>query len=225
MLGPGKIGKSDFWSRGEKTLFLECEPGLNHLEVMSLQCRGWSDIQQAGGLLYKAWEKGGLLYDTLVIDTADRFVAYANEEIITRAKEKYKEEVASKINSIGDIPNGSGWYWSTELVTNALRKFTDLPLAVVLIAHVERKTVEEPTRKYTRETISIGGQTGTNILHWADHTLLVRARQNGDKIERCLRTKPMDSMEAGSRGNIVEDGFMWEASMAENYRKFRALFE
>lgn len=225
MIGPGKVGKSDFWSRGEKTLFLECEPGLNHLEVMSVPCRSWQDIQNAGAALYTAWQAGKLPYDTLVIDTVDRFVAYGQEEIIHRAKEKYKEEVADKINSIGDIPNGSGWYWATELMTNAIGKFTDLPLAVVLISHIDRKIVKEPTREYTKETISVGGQTGTNLLHWADHTLHVRARMVSDKIERCIRTKPSDAMEAGSRGGIVPDGMRWQEDMTENYKAFRGLFE
>lgn len=225
MLGDGKIGKSDFWSRGEKTLFLECEPGLNHLEVMSIPCRAWGDVQNAGGLLYKAWAAKEFPYDTVVIDTGDRFVDFGNEEIIERAKEKYKAEVADKINSIGDIPNGSGWYWSTELIKNALSKFEQLPCAVVVICHVSKKEVKEPTRSYHRDTISIGGQTGTSLIYWADHTLHVRARSAGDTIERNVRTKPTDTLEAGSRGGIVPDGMRWGKDMTENYKDFRKLFE
>lgn len=225
MIGQGKIGKSDFWSHGEKTLFLECEPGLNHLRCMRMPCRGWKDVQKVGALLYQAREAGNFPYDTLVIDTGDRFVDFGNEEIIERAKAKYKEDIADKINSIGDIPNGSGWYWSTELVKNALGKFDSLPCATVVIAHVQQKEVKDPTRTYHKDTLSIGGQTGTSILYWADHTLHVRARMVGDRVERNVRTKPTDTIEAGSRGNVVPDGMRWGDDMKANYNEFRKLFE
>lgn len=225
MLGAGKIGKSAFWAKGEKTLFLECEPGLNHLEVYKVPCRSWSDIRDTYAELYKAAQHPeSFPYDTIVIDTIDRFVGMANEETIMRAKEKYKKEIADGINSLGDIPNGSGWYASTELIGNALKKFEALPCAVVLIGHVEKKTIKEPTREVTRDTISIGGQTGTNFLHWSDHTLMMRARLAGDNIERCFRTKPTDTMEAGSRGDIVPDGFIIAKDLAASYKEFRGLF-
>lgn len=190
-----------------------------------MPCRSWSDIRDTYAELYKAAQDPATFpYDTIVIDTVDRFVAMANEEVIGRAKEKYKKEIADSINSLGDIPNGAGWYLATELIGNALKKFEALPCAVVLVGHVERKTIKEPTREVTRDTISIGGQTGTNFLHWSDHTLMMRARMAGDSIERCFRTKPTDTMEAGSRGGMVPDGFLITTDIKESYEKFRALF-
>lgn len=204
---------------------MECEAGLNHLEVMKVPCRGWSDIRDAYAALYQAAEAGQYPYDTIVIDTVDRFVAMATEEVIARAKEKYKKEIADSINSLSDIPQGAGWYWQTELVSNAVGKFERLPSALVLIGHVDKKVIREGTREVTFETISIGGQTGINFLHWADHTLHIRSTMAGEEIRRKLKTKPTENLEAGSRGNVVPDGFELTSDMVDNYKRFRSLFD
>mgnify|MGYP001581901621 FL=1 len=57
-LGQAKIGKSDFWSQGERTLFLEFEAGLNHLTCFRLPCRSWEEFTEVLGELYRAHQKG-----------------------------------------------------------------------------------------------------------------------------------------------------------------------
>jgi KaiC/GvpD/RAD55 family RecA-like ATPase len=224
MIGAGKIGKSEFWAQGERTLFCELEAGLNHLRVNKVSCRSWEDVGELYGGLLEAKKAGTLQYDTLVFDTIDRLAALASEEVVQRGKDRYSK-VADQIYSIGDIPNGNGWAWQTEMITNMLSKFEALGMAVVLIGHVATKEIKEPTRTTTKDTISLGGQTGTRLLHWADHTLHVRSRMVGETIQRALRTKPTDTMEAGSRGTVVPDGMMWGPDAAANYATFRKLFE
>ena len=221
-LGQGKIGKSDFWSQGEKTLFLECEAGLNHLTCMKVPCRDWEDITDTLGQLYVLHQKGSFPYDTVVIDTVDRFIDLATAYVIDRAKEKYKD--ASKIETIGDIPNGAGLYQATNLVRITLEKMRQFPCALVLIGHIKAEKLKDGPREYNKQTINIGGQMGAILLHWADHTLHWRARQLGDTVERNIRTKPSEELEAGSRGNLVPDGFRIEGSMKVSYDKFRKLF-
>ena len=224
-LGQGKIGKSDFWSQGDKTLFFEFEPGLNHLSVMKVSIRCWEDFTEALAECYKLLKAGSFPYDTFVLDTADRFIDCANEYVIGRAKEKYKSDMADKIESVGDIPNGAGWYQATTLVRITLNKLKMFPVALVLIGHTKSEKKKDATREYDHETVNIGGQMGGQLLHWADHTLHWRTRMRGDSIERCLRTKPSEALEAGSRGNVVPDGFRINGDMKDAYTKFRSLFD
>lgn len=223
MIGAGKIGKSDFWSQDKKALFLDCEGGLKHLTVMRVPVQGWEDVRTVYAALMKAQQAGDFPYDTIVIDTLDRFISYANEEVIDRAKQKFKKD-ADNINTIGDIPNGAGWAWATELIRNTLAKFEELPVALVLIGHVANKEIKEPTRTIHKDTINIGGQTGTGILHWADHTLHLQAVVQSDGVKRTVRTKPTAILDAGSRGNVVPDGWQWEPDMANNFAALRKLF-
>src|SRR3990167_1801803 len=225
MIGPGKIGKSAFWAEGEKTLFLECEPGLNHLAVFKVPIRSWEDFRQACGKLKGEGDK--LAFDTIVIDTGDKYADLAGQEVVERANEKFSKAIEKglEINSIGDVPEGGGWYQWTKLVHNGLDFLVKLNVAVVVISHYNLKEISTPTMKYNRETISIGGQCGTKLLHWDDHTLNVKAEMSkGGDLKRRIVTRPTLTIEAGSRGNIVPDGFELNGDMKANYTRFRALF-
>lgn len=224
MIGQSGLGKSSFWAQGDKTLFLECESGLNHLEVFKLPIRGWGDFTEAGGSLMQAAQAGTMPYDTIVMDTVDRWIDYANEEVIARGKAKFSK-VASDINTIGDIPNGAGWYMATELIGNYLGKLEKLGCAVVLIGHLATKEVKPAAgQSYHRETISIGGKMGEGLLAWSDHTLMLEGQRYGDQIKRTLRTRPTQTKEGKSRGDIVPDGMAWTGTIVENYQALRALF-
>lgn len=223
MMGMGKIGKSDFWSRGDRNLFLEFEAGLEHLDVMKVPIRNWEDFQDTAGQLYLANESGKFPYETIIVDTADKMVDRAAEYVVEQAQGFYKKVT---VESVGDIPEGKGWYLMKKCVEMALDKLVMFPAAIVLISHVKTVEVTDPSgSKVNKDTISIGGQTGTSLLHWADHTLHCRAKYTGEKLYRMIRTKPTESIDAGSRGNVIEDGFEITEPMDKCYKRFRALFD
>lgn len=221
MLGPGKSGKSEFWSQGKQTVFIETEAGLNHLDVNSYPCRNWDDIRSAVGKLIKSKNHPDFP-DTVVVDTMDRLVDRAIQEIVARGQQKFPK---NEINGVGDIPNGLGWFWQSTMIKEFLGAMEQLPCALVLISHLKQQEVDEIVRKYNRWTISIGGQTGTGILHFVDHTIMLQCQQQGDKLVRTLRTKPTTAYEAGSRGGIIPDGMKWGNDARENYLEFRKLFD
>ena len=110
------------------------------------------------------------------------------------------------------------------MVDNMLVKLSEFPSALVLIGHVQNKEVKEPTRVIHKDTINIGGQMGTRLLHWADHTLHIKSRLDGSRISRTIRTIPTDTMDAGSRGKMVPDGIQWSEDDKANFQAFRGLF-
>ncbi len=225
MIGQGKIGKSAFWACGSKTLFFEFEPGLNHLTCMRVPIRSWGEFRDGMGQLIQLAQGDTFPYDTLIIDTIDMFVIRSGEEIVERARAFFSQKVAERINTIGDIPEGKGWFQQKQLIQIALDKLTQLPAAIVLIGHVQNKEITEPTRRYHKDTINIGGQVGVGFLHWADHTLHVRASYSGQEIRRVIRTMPSESLEAGSRGQLVPDHFVLNGNLTESYQTFRQLFD
>ena len=224
MLGASKIGKSEFWAQEDKALFIEAEAGLNFLEVMKIPTRSWEDIRNIYALLKEQQQKGGVFpYSLLVFDTVDRLLDLAEEEVLSRARDFYKN-IANQINSISDIPNGGGWSKTRELVMGAINKFEEFPCAIALISHISTKRIEEGARKYDKHTISLWSSMGNDILAWADHTLHIEAHMIGDKLTRTVYTIPTQSREAGSRGGIVPNGWAWTANAKENYTKLRQLF-
>jgi hypothetical protein len=222
MLGLAGIGKSEFWAQDDNALFLNTEGGLNAFKVFEIPIRSWDDLREAYMALRKANEDGKFPYSVIVIDTLDRLIDYAQEEVISRAKDFYKKV---EINTIGDIPNGSGWYKQKEMVMNFLTKLEALPCAVAYIAHLDIKRIKEITAEYDKATISIGGSLGDDILAWSDHTLNIEAHRVGDKMQRVVYTIPTQSREAKSRGGMIPSGLKWSEDAKENYKAFRGLFK
>ena len=223
MIGQSGIGKSEFWAQGEKSFFVECEAGLNHLEVLKLPCRSWEGFREIYRLLLEGQKSGELPYDTIVIDTIDRLIDYAHEEIVQRGRERYQK---IEINTIGDIPNGAGWFWTKELISNALGKLEDLGTAVVYIGHLATKKEKiSPIFEIDRRTISVGGQLGEALCAWPDHLLHVESIILGQELKRRVRTFPTQSIEAKSRGGIVPDGIQWSNNAKENYENLKKLFQ
>ena len=54
MIGSAGIGKSEFWSHGDKTLYIQTEAGLNHLSVMKVPVRSWGDFKELFTFMVKA---------------------------------------------------------------------------------------------------------------------------------------------------------------------------
>lgn len=67
LYGSPKLGKSSFASKAPGSLFLECEPGLNHLEVYKVPTYSWEAFLEACKLV----AKGDHNFKTIVIDTVD----------------------------------------------------------------------------------------------------------------------------------------------------------
>ena len=90
VLGSPGIGKSGIFARGEKTLVLQTEAGLNHIKCMKVVIRSWQDWEDTWTALIKAKQSGKFQYDTIGIDTIDNFVDFANDEAVQRGQAKYK---------------------------------------------------------------------------------------------------------------------------------------
>ncbi len=221
MIGPPKVGKSEFWSYGEKTLYLQCEAGLNHLEVMKLPIHDWAMFRDAYTALKQADNEGKFPYDTIVVDTIDKWIDLANDATVERGREKFK---AATIYSIGDIPNGAGWKWSQDTIAMALTKLEQLPACIVLIGHLENKELKlENSVSIHKQTVALSPKVGISVCSWADHILNIEG--GGKTGDRRVRTRPTGGIEAGSRGDVVPENFVWSRDNKSNYEKFRGLFK
>jgi len=223
MIGHSGIGKSTFFSYAEDVGYIETEAGLNFIDACKNTARDWSDLTNIIGALMTAAKEGKFPYKLVVLDTIDRVVDYASDFTVKWAKDKYS---SSDIKGIGDIPNGAGWDMRRQMVAKVLKALEKLPCAVAIIGHLETKKIEELGSKgYDKNTISIGGKVGGDILAWSDHTMNVVGRMQGDTLKRTVYTKPTQSREAKSRGGIVKDGWVWSDNDADNFAKLREQFD
>lgn len=222
MIGAAGIGKSEFWSYGENTLFIQTEAGLNHLSVYKVAIRAWDEFVELYSQLIQSKNSKQLKFDCIIIDTIDKLVDLANEESIARGRAKFR---TIEINTVGDIPNGAGWMWATELISNALTKLEQLGICIAYVGHLDTKEVKTPTSSIHKSSISIGGKMGQFLLAWPDHLLTIQANMQGNKTVRFIKTLPTQTLDAKSRGGMVQDNMLWADNTKENYKQLRNLFQ
>ena len=245
VLGAPKIGKSELFAAGEGTAFLDIEGGLSHLSVVKFpKERPFLDYDELESTInnlvaLKQSNKFPSNIDTLVVDTATRLTQLASEkavEIMNRKHPNKNWETIEEI-SLGGDKGSPGWQLRSNLVDALLGKLKQLDCAIVIIAHMEHKKIKNDLGiDIDRQTIDIGGQLGKAYLRYSDHILNIIGKNDGGIITRTVRALPTATIEAGSRGCCIPDGWvlqnptsktkeaMQEAAKA-NYAKLRSFFE
>jgi hypothetical protein len=194
--GAPKCGKSSFASYFPKAVFLECEPGLNHLEVFRVPTYTWEDFLAACKLV----AQGDHPFETIVIDTVDNAFRYCSEHICRQHNIEYE----------GDMGHGKGWAMVKNEWHRVLTRLASLPYGLNLISHAQDKTIETRTGEYTKTQPSLPDRARGVVLGLVDMILycdtVPRKDASGNvTIDRVMRTKPHPTYEAGDRtGRLPE---------------------
>lgn len=228
LAGPPKSGKTSFLAQGgEKTWFLRCEAGFNHVKTYGEDIRDYKDLDKAIERLLKANAAKLFQWDTLVFDPGPRVMDFIGEHIIDLGREKFPN---SEVNEIGDIGKGTGWFWYKNAVKMLLNRLDPLPCAKVFVFHIhtEEKSdnPKDKTKTYKRDIISASEKLGGPIREWADHVLQVRAGYVGENMTaRALVTRGSKLVEAGTRSKKLPESVAWTTDDAKNYADFRKYFD
>ena len=244
VLGAPKIGKSELFASGEGSAFLDIEGGLSHLSVVKFpKDRPFLDYDELEGCIdgLVALKQSGKLpktIDTFVVDTATRLTQLASDkavEIMNRKHPNKNWETIEEI-SLGGDKGSPGWQLRSNLVDALLGKLKQLDCAVVIIAHMEHKKIKNDLGvDIDKQTIDIGGQLGKAYLRYSDHILNIIGKNDGGIITRTVRAVPTATIEAGSRGGCIPDGWVLQnpasrkpedmkVAAKANYDKLRSFF-
>lgn len=222
MLGASKIGKTEFWAQDDTNFFIRTERGHNHVQNLGMDCTDWNDVEKVIGKLTQASAIKPFPYLTIIVDTGDRLLDFANEHVVQIAQERYKSR---EINGIGEIPEGVGWFMLKQLMNNFLGKFEKLPCAKAMIFHLTTDEREDESgKKYKIDTINLGGKTGKAMMAWYDHIMHIKSQFVGEQLARTIICKPSKTVEAGSRGQMLPEKIQWTNDSKANWIKFRAFF-
>lgn len=196
LYGVPKIGKSTFASRFPEAISLECEPGLNQLEVYKVATYSWEALLEA----CREIAKGQHPFKTIVIDTVDNAFKMCSDHVCGRNGVDYE----------GDIGHGKGWALVKNEWHRVLTRLASLPYGLVLISHAIDKTVETRTGEYTKTQPSLPDRARGVVLGLVDMILYCDTISDRDAagnvvVHRVLRTKPHPTYEAGDRtGRLPE---------------------
>lgn len=243
VLGAPKIGKSELFAQ-DASLFLDIEGGLSHLDVFKLpKERPFIDYDEMERVIDQlvAMRQSGKFpanIDTVVVDTATRFTQLLDEKVLDLLNTKHpgKDWEAIESVTVGGDKGNPGWKMRSNLADALLGKLKQLGCAVVIIAHMEHKKVKNDSGiEIDKQTIDIGGQLGKAYLRYSDHILNIISKNDGGIITRTVRAIPTATVEAGSRGLCIPDGWVLENPKAKtkeamveaakaNYAKLRSFF-
>lgn len=246
VLGAPKVGKSELFSMGDGSVFLDIEGNLSHLNVTRFPkdrpFKDYDELEETVDNLV-AMKQGGKLpssIDAFVLDTATRFTQLCSEkalEILNRKHPNKDWETLEEV-SLGGDKGSPGWSLRTNLADSILGKLKQLGCAIVIIAHTTHKKVKNDLgAEVDKSTIDIGGQLGTSYLKYSKHILNIVSVTGPDGIiTRTVRALPTASIEAGSHGLFIPDKWVLEnpktrsvvdmkAAAKINYDKLRSFFE
>jgi hypothetical protein len=196
LYGSPKLGKSSFASKAPGSLFFECEPGLNHLEVFKVPTYSWEAFLEACKLV----AKGEHNFKTIVIDTIDNAFKMCSDYVCAKHGIEYE----------GDMGHGKGWALVKNEWHRVLTRLASLPYGLIMISHAIDKTIETRTGEYTKTTPSLPDRARNVVLGLVDIILFGDSIAKKDAagnvtIERVVRTKPHPTYEAGDRtGRLPE---------------------
>jgi hypothetical protein len=196
LYGSPKLGKSSFASKAPGSLFFECEPGLNHLEVFKVPTYSWEAFLEACKLV----AKGDHNFKTIVIDTVDNAFKMCSDYVCAKHGIEYE----------GDMGHGKGWALVKNEWHRVLTRLASLPYGLIMISHAIDKTIETRTGEYTKTTPSLPDRARNVVLGLVDIILFGDSIAKKDAagnvtIERVVRTKPHPTYEAGDRtGRLPE---------------------
>jgi hypothetical protein len=151
---PG-LGKSTFASKAPRPLFLCAEKGTNHLDVNRLELDSFPLFLEAINEL-KAMKHD---YKTVVIDTIDHVEPLIFQQV---CKDKGKR-------SIEDIGYAKGYIFALDFwkeLIDGLEALRELGLNVILLAHTEIKTFQDPqlAEGYDRYQIKLHHKAASMII-------------------------------------------------------------
>jgi len=194
--GPPKIGKSTLASRFPDAVFLECEPGLNELEVYKVPTFTWPDFLAACKLI----AAGDHRFKTIVVDTADNAFKFCSEHVCAKHNVEYE----------GDLAHGKGWAFVKNEWHRVLTRLASLPYGLILISHAVDKRIETRTGEHTKTQPSLPDRARGVVLGLVDmilycDTVVQKDGEGHLQTKRIIRTKPHPAYEAGDRtGRLPE---------------------
>ena len=209
LYAPPKFGKSSFAARAPGAIFLECEPGLNHLEVFKVPTYSWEAFLEACKLI----AKGEHEFKTVVVDTIDNAFKMCSDYVCAKHGIEYE----------GDMPHGKGWTLVKNEWHRVLTRLASLPYGLILISHAMDKTIETRTGEYTKTQPTLPDRARNVVLGLVDIILYGDSEIKKDAsgkttVDRVVRTKPHPTYEAGDRTGRLP------ASLPLDYETFEHAF-
>lgn len=231
--GETGTGKTTLCAQDEKPLFLCHEEGLAQLPVDCVKITSYKILEELIEELKALVHEKKFPYTSIIQDGLDDYLPQVDNMVMEWAKTKYSKEVMDGIQSIGDIPNGTGWARQREYALYYIKQLSMFPCAYIINSHTKQKTVGKGSSAYLKTDLNAPSERlGNAIKGYMDHVIIIRQTERGNKKVRYITTSDRMDCAGKSRGSdglnpkpLITDGLVLTDDPKENFIKIRGFFK
>ena len=200
---PG-VGKTSTALKASRTLLLACEAGYKSIPgILAADIHSWTDALSVASQLKKpqAIEK----FDTIVIDTLDELVFYAEQHVLS----------SNGAKTLSDIPWGGGY---TQLANMFRKFFKDITknYGLIVIAHASLKIDDDDPDKIKYATLGINKKVKQIVIGLLDILAYIESDRTSNGVS-IIHYRSDIGWEAKSRfANIVKNDIFSYENLVKN---------
>lgn len=195
----GEAGVGKTWLAGSaqdvpemrEVLYIDAEAGAGTLkqswpDVQRVETHKWDDYER----LYQALLAGAHPYRTVVLDSVSEIVEHCKETIMQEltAKEPDRDE---------DIPGIYEWGKLLSRMMRLVRRFRDLPMNVIFIAHADPVKDKMGRQKWMP---LVNGKFQMKLPQIPDNVLFMLPKEDQGEVKRLIVTTQTEKAVAKTRG-------------------------
>lgn len=206
-----KVGKTALLAGLEECLLLDLEKGSQYVEAYKVQAETVQDIKAIGELIKsKKEETGEYPYKYIAVDTITALegicVPYA-EQLYSKTsmgKNWFKKDKDGKLTkdsgkvvygSILNLPNGAGYSYLRQAMTNIIEYIKTLAPRIILLGHVKDILLEKSGGEFTSSDLDLTGKIKRIISSQSDAIGYLYRKGN----QNILSFKTTDEVSCGAR--------------------------
>ena len=227
LAGPPKVGKSTFLAQaGIKGWFLRLAREFNNIRTYGADARDLDDLKREVEKLHKVHQSGlwgteQFPVESLFFDPGDKLLQFISDKVCDDAK-------SDSIYEAGGYGVGQNKY--KRILKSFLSDIEPLPAHKFFLFHTKHQELSEPnneTKKYHKWILDVSEKLDAEFPKRVDNTLNIMVGYVGSMQARTMITQGTKYIEAGAKAPCLKKvtQIPWSNDDADNYKKFRALFD
>lgn len=217
-----KVGKTELLSDLPDCLLLDLEEGSNYVDAMKIQASSVEEIKAIGEEIKKA----GYPYKYIAVDTITKLedicIPYA--EILyhktSMGKNWFKKDKDGKLakdsgkavyGNILNLPNGAGYSYLRQAVTNIIEYIKTLAPRIILVGHIKDVQLEKAGAEFTSSDLDLTGKIKRIVSSQSDAIGYMYRKGN----QNILSFRTTDEVSCGARPDHLRNAEIVISEMTE----------
>lgn len=217
-----KVGKTELLADLPDCLLLDLEEGSDYVDAMKIQASSVEEIKAIGEEIKKA----GYPYKYIAVDTITKLeeicIPYA--EILyqktSMGKNWFKKDKDGKLSkesgkavygNILNLPNGAGYSYLRQAVTNIIEYIKTLAPRIILVGHIKDVQLEKAGAEFTSSDLDLTGKIKRIVSSQSDAIGYMYRKGN----QNILSFRTTDEVSCGARPDHLRNAEIVISEMTE----------